>query len=80
MPKFHSCPRCGGRSLERLSSYAHCSDCLYFEDYWKDPESDYAEALKAVEEIDAAKKSKPSDVVPFRKKKGGHNQPEKVGA
>lgn len=80
MLKFHQCPRCGGRSLERLTSYAHCPACLYFEDYWKSPESDYIEALKTIEEIDAAKKSKPSEVVPLRKKKDGHNQPQQIGA
>jgi predicted amidophosphoribosyltransferase len=44
------CPRCGG-FLETLRSYAHCSSCLYFEDYWFDTESAFHQAMKAKKEI-----------------------------
>ncbi len=44
------CPRCGG-FFETLSSYAHCSSCLYYEDYWADSESDFYQAMKTAKEI-----------------------------
>jgi ribosomal protein S27AE len=45
-----TCPRCGG-FLETLKSYAHCSSCLYFEDYWSDSESDFHRAMKAAKDV-----------------------------
>lgn len=30
------CPRCGSRTLETLQTYSHCSECLYFVDFWRD--------------------------------------------
>lgn len=46
----NTCPRCGG-FFEKLSSYAHCSSCLYYEDYWSDSESDFYQAMKTAKEI-----------------------------
>jgi len=45
-----TCPRCGG-FLETLKSYAHCSSCFYFEDYWFDSESAFHQAMKAQKEM-----------------------------
>ncbi|MDZ4660407.1 MAG: hypothetical protein SGJ18_02180 [Pseudomonadota bacterium] len=53
MPKkayFTDCPRCGLRSFEHLSDYAHCPNCLYFEDYYEDTETCYS-AARAIEII-----------------------------
>ncbi|NQZ19327.1 MAG: hypothetical protein HRT44_08740 [Bdellovibrionales bacterium] len=30
-PFFDTCPRCGGRGLEKLRTYSHCVECNYFE-------------------------------------------------
>ena len=46
----NKCPRCGG-FLETLQSYAHCSSCLYYEDYWSDSESDFPQAMRAAKEV-----------------------------
>lgn len=46
----NKCPRCGG-FLETLQSYAHCSSCLYYEDYWSDSESDFHQAMRATKEV-----------------------------
>ena len=46
----NTCPRCGG-FLETLQSYAHCSSCLYYEDYWSDTESAFHQAMKAEKEM-----------------------------
>jgi hypothetical protein len=52
MGSFCRCPRCGDRAFEKLTSYAHCAQCLYFEDYWVSPERDLIEAQNAVKEIE----------------------------
>lgn len=31
--QFNECPRCGEHSLEHLSSYSHCTNCLHFADH-----------------------------------------------
>lgn len=36
------CPRCGSHSFEQMSDYAHCPNCLYFEDRYEDSETCYA--------------------------------------
>lgn len=54
MSTTHNCPRCGDRSLEKLNSYSHCPNCLYFEDRWRNPETPYLESLKAIDEIERA--------------------------
>jgi hypothetical protein len=30
---FNECPRCGSRTLERLSSHTHCIECLWSPDF-----------------------------------------------
>ena len=49
---FCNCPRCGERTLERLKSYSHCVECLYFEDYWVNPDRVLIEAEKESSEIE----------------------------
>jgi hypothetical protein len=34
MSDLKECPRCGDRVFEVMSDYAHCPQCLYYEDYW----------------------------------------------
>lgn len=31
--QLSECRRCGHLGFERLKSYGHCANCLYFEDY-----------------------------------------------
>ena len=45
---FKECPRCGTHSFETLNSYAHCINCLYFEDHYNDTETCYA-AVRSLE-------------------------------
>lgn len=45
------CPRCGSRSLERMSSYSHCANCLYFEDYYEDSQSQVVQAVRIESEL-----------------------------
>ena len=52
MCSFQNCPRCGEKSFEKLSSYSHCPNCLYFEDRWQNPETPYAKALLDIVEIE----------------------------
>ena len=40
------CPRCGSRSLETLETYSHCANCLYFEDYFEDVQSQVVRAIQ----------------------------------
>lgn len=35
---FHLCSRCQSPSLEKLSTYSHCPNCLFFDDYLADEE------------------------------------------
>ena len=49
---FETCPRCQTRSFERLKTYSHCCECLYFEDYWSCLESDVLDAFRIVEELE----------------------------
>lgn len=53
MSYFCKCPRCGDRTLERLNSYSHCLECLYFEDYWVCREADVNDAKAALEKANA---------------------------
>lgn len=32
MKKVTCCPRCNWKSLEKLRTYSHCSNCFYVED------------------------------------------------
>jgi hypothetical protein len=52
MCSYQNCPRCGERSFEKLSSYSHCPNCLYFEDKWQNPETPYVKALHDIAEIE----------------------------
>jgi len=54
MSCLRKCPRCGEHSFEKLNTYSHCAGCLYFEDYWGSPETDFYNALKTLEELDEA--------------------------
>ena len=45
MGKISSCPRCGDRSLERLKTYSHCGQCLFFVDHGGPNESDLYDGL-----------------------------------
>ena len=29
-PRFHKCPMCHVKGLERLQTYSHCVNCLHF--------------------------------------------------
>lgn len=35
------CPRCGTRSLEKLSTHDHCIECFYTQDHYFDVETAY---------------------------------------
>ncbi len=50
MSHIKLCPRCGERSFEVMSTYAHCPNCLNVEDYWDDSEKSYHRAMKAAED------------------------------
>ncbi len=47
MNHFFECPRCGTKALERLTTYSHCIECLYFEDHFYDLELAYVDAWEA---------------------------------
>ena len=47
MNGFCRCPRCGDQVFEKLETYAHCTGCLYFEDYHHDSQRSYFDALAA---------------------------------
>lgn len=53
MSYYRQCPRCGDRTLEHLETYSHCCQCLYFEDYWVDSESEYYDALDQIEKLNS---------------------------
>ena len=45
-----------------MVSYAHCIECLYVEDYWENPESDYLQAQRVFDEVsEALERKKESD-------------------
>lgn len=48
---YSDCPRCGLRTLERLKTYAHCANCLLFEDYHEDNESMFFKAARIEQEF-----------------------------
>jgi hypothetical protein len=43
---YTECPRCGSRCFEQLSDYAHCANCLHFEDRNEDLESCFYKAVR----------------------------------
>lgn len=45
------CPRCGSRSMERLSTYSHCPNCLYFEDFYDDGQALLRKAIAVEREV-----------------------------
>jgi ribosomal protein L37E len=49
-PVHSNCPRCGSKTFEHLSDYAHCSSCLYYEDHYEDLESAYHKAVRIAQE------------------------------
>ena len=51
MSHYCQCPRCGERGMEKLETYSHCANCLYYEDYWTSPESDVIAAQNVLREI-----------------------------
>lgn len=58
------CPRCGSRSMERLSTYSHCPNCLYFEDFYDNGQALLRQALAAEREVfgpQGSKKTEESD-------------------
>jgi predicted nucleic-acid-binding Zn-ribbon protein len=57
---LQNCPRCGWHSFEKLKTYAHCTDCNYFELY-EDPSPGKKE--KSVVSP-PAKKEKPANKQP----------------
>lgn len=48
---FSSCPRCGSHAFEQMSNYAHCTDCLYSEDYYEDLETNYRRIASLEEKL-----------------------------
>ena len=60
MSYFCKCPRCGSSAFERLKTYSHCVECLYFQDYWKSSESNLSEAEKTLAELNLKLNSKPA--------------------
>ena len=44
---FFECPRCGTKTLERLTTYSHCIECLYFKDHFYDLGFAYNDAWEA---------------------------------
>lgn len=52
MGKYNSCPRCGGKTFEKMNSYSHCCECLYFEDYWTGPDRDVIDAEKVLRDLE----------------------------
>jgi predicted amidophosphoribosyltransferase len=50
-----TCPRCGTRAYEKLSTHAHCVECLYTEDSYFDLESAYHQALRIERTLESAK-------------------------
>lgn len=55
------CPRCGSRSMERLSSYSHCPNYLYFEDFYNDGQVLLRQAIAAEREVFGSKKNKKAE-------------------
>lgn len=51
MSYMKMCPRCGEFSLEVLTSFSHCAQCLYVEDDWLDSEKSYYEARRKMKEM-----------------------------
>lgn len=47
MNHFFDCPRCGTKTFERLTTYSHCIECLYFEDHFYDLGFAYTDAWEA---------------------------------
>ena len=47
---FSTCPRCGTKAFEHLTNFAHCVECLYFEDGYEDTETSYHRAAKIAQE------------------------------
>ena len=46
MGRLKECPRCGEVTLEKLKSYSHCAHCLFYQDYWRDFDDGYLDALR----------------------------------
>jgi hypothetical protein len=44
------CPRCGCKAFENLSSYSHCVNCFYAEDYYQDLKQRVLIKLKKLKE------------------------------
>ena len=42
---FQQCPRCRSQSFEKLFTYGHCVNCLYFVDYLEDPHETWVSEL-----------------------------------
>lgn len=49
---FSQCPRCGVKSLENLSTFSHCVNCLFAADRYVDRDAGFFEAVKIEKTID----------------------------
>lgn len=52
--RMSKCPRCGTRSLEKLSTHDHCIECLYTEDRYFDLETAYHHVSRLEQMFDPA--------------------------
>jgi len=52
MGKIQECPRCGDKTYEKLADYAHCFNCLYYEDHWVGPDHQLVKAMQEINEIE----------------------------
>lgn len=48
------CPRCGTRSLEKLSTHDHCIECFYTQDHYFDVETAYHQVKRLERMFDSA--------------------------
>jgi hypothetical protein len=82
MGRIRECPRCGNKAFEKLVSYAHCIECLYVEDYWENPESDYLQAQRVFDEVsEALERKNESDNLNELTQAGGNSaEQERKGA
>ncbi len=53
------CPRCGTKALDKLLTYAHCVECLYFQDHYLDLETSYRATIRVENALTLPKPKNP---------------------